>query len=285
MGSFASSVDKICQTSADGTATPRMGRRGEVSPNGEATMSVQAVAAIMGMPISVHIVDAAATQDDAEAVFAYMRHVDDVFSPYKPDSVTERLNRGDLSDANCGEEMRCILALCEQTRVETGGYFNARYHGRFDPSGVVKGYAIQQSALLLRQRGFQDFLVEAGGDMQTSGRNATGQKWRVGIRNPFCPQRLATVVHLSGEGIATSGAYERGEHIYDPIAERPANGIASVSVIADNVCDADRFATAAFAMGERGIQMLDALPGVHGYVIGKEGRAYCTTGFLRYLAP
>ncbi len=248
-------------------------------------MSVLATTEIMGMPISLHIADAAAGQGDAEAVFAYLRHIDDVFSTYKPDSVTERLNRGDLCEEHCGEEMQCILALCEQTRVETGGYFNARYHGRFDPSGVVKGYAIQRSAQLLQQRGVQDCFLEAGGDIQTTGRNATGRKWRVGIRNPFCPQRLATVVHLSGEGIATSGAYERGEHIYDPVANRPANGIASVSVIASNVCDADRFATAAFAMGERGILLLEATPGLQGYAIHKDGRAYCTTGFPRYLTP
>jgi len=239
----------------------------------------------MGMPISLHIVDAAANQADADAVFAYLRHIDDVFSPYKSDSVTERLNRGDLCERRCGEEMQCVLALCEQTRVETDGYFNARYHGRFDPSGVVKGYAIHRSAQLLQQRSFQDFFVEAGGDIQTSGRNAARHKWRVGIRNPFCTQRLAVVVHLSGEGIATSGAYERGEHIYDPVADRPANGIASVSVIASNVCDADRFATAAFAMGERGILFLEAMPGLEGYAIHKDGQAYCTTGFPRYLTP
>ncbi|MBI4313148.1 MAG: FAD:protein FMN transferase [Chloroflexi bacterium] len=245
---------------------------------------MRATADIMGMPISLHIVNAGAGQADADAVFAYLRHVDGVFSTYKSESETERINRGELSEHDCSEEMRLIIALCEQTRTETGGYFDARYRGRFDPSGVVKGYAIQRSAELLHERGFRDFFVEAGGDIQTSGRNDRGEKWRVGIRSPFNPSELINVVRLSGEGIATSGTYERGEHIYDPVLGCPANALAGVSVIAANVCDADRFATAAFAMGERGIHFLEAMPGLEGYVITRDQRAYCTTGLQRYMS-
>jgi thiamine biosynthesis lipoprotein len=181
--------------------------------------------------------------------------------------------------------MRTVIALCEQTRLETGGYFNARYRGRFDPSGVVKGYAIRQASELLRQRGFRDFFVEAGGDLQTSGRNDRGEEWRVGIRSPFDVSGLFNVVRLSGEGMATSGTYERGEHIYDPVQGRPSNAVASVSVIASDVYDADRFATAAFAMGERGILFIEATPGLEGCVIDWDRRAHCTTGFQKYMSP
>jgi thiamine biosynthesis lipoprotein len=248
-------------------------------------MSVRTRADIMGMPVSVHIVDACAREEDAESVFASLRCVDRVFSTYRRDSETERINRDELSITASSAAMQTVIALCEQTRLETGGYFNARYRGRFDPSGIVKGYAIRQASELLRQRGFRDFFVEAGGDIQTSGRNDRGEQWRVGIRNPFDVSGLINVVHLSGDAIATSGTYERGEHIYDPVHGRPANAVASLSVIAANVYDADRFATAAFAMGERGIFFIEATPGLEGCVIDWDRRAFCTTGFHKYLSP
>ncbi|MBI4201726.1 MAG: FAD:protein FMN transferase [Chloroflexi bacterium] len=246
-------------------------------------MSIRAQAEIMGMPITIQIVDAAAGQEDVEAVFTYLRHVDQLFSTYKRDSETERINRGELCEKDYSKEMRAVIALCQETRKETGGYFDAWYGNRFDPSGLVKGYAIQSSAELLRRHKYQDFFVEAGGDIQTSGRNTRGEKWRVGIRNPFNPSELFAVVHLSGEGIATSGNYERGEHIYDPVRRQPANQLASLSVIASNVCDADRFATAAFAMGEGGLGFIEKTPGLECSVIAKDRRAHCTTGFQRFL--
>ena len=249
-----------------------------------ATRGIRAVASIMGMPVSVHIVDAAA-EGDAEMVFDYLRHIDRVFSTYKPDSETERIDRGELSVTDSSEEMRTVIALCEKTRLETGGYFNARYRGRFDPSGIVKGYAIRQASEFLRERGFRDFFVEAGGDIQTSGRNARGEEWRVGIRDPFNVSGLFSAVRLSGDAIATSGVYERGDHIYDPVEGRPANAVASLSVIAPDVYDADRFATAAFAMGERGIHFIEVTPGLEGCVVGWDRRAHCTTGFQKYLSP
>jgi thiamine biosynthesis lipoprotein len=247
-------------------------------------MSVRASADIMGMPVSVHIVDPGAGEDDVEMAFAYLRHIDQAFSTYKPDSETERINRGELPEADSSEEMRTVIALCEQTRSETEGYFNARYRGRFDPSGLVKGYAIRTAAELLRQRCFRHFYVEAGGDIQTSGHNRSGRKWRVGIRDPFNISKLLNVVHLSGEGIATSGSYERGQHVYDPVGKRPANTLASVTVVAADVFDADRFVTAAFAMGERALHFLEATPGLEGCVVNLDSRMEWTSGFPRYMA-
>ncbi|MBI4220919.1 MAG: FAD:protein FMN transferase [Chloroflexi bacterium] len=246
-------------------------------------MTARGCAGIMGMPVAVNILDDGARQRDLEAVFEYMRHIDGVFSTYRPDSETERLNRGDLRVEQSSGEMREVLAICEQTRQASGGYFDARYQGRLDPSGVVKGYAIRKAADLLRLRGFTRFAVDAGGDIQTCGSNPDGQKWRVGVRDPFDPERLINIVHLCGEGIATSGTYARGSHIFDPIEGRAATAVASVTVIAEDVCDADRFATAAFAMGERGIRFLEQLPGVEGYLIGLDGIASCTTGFPRFM--
>ena len=248
-------------------------------------MTVRAFAAIMGMPISVNVIDATADGSDVEAVFDYLKRIDMVFSPYKKDSETGRINRGELSEREYSREMRAVIEWCERTKAETHGYFDARYLGHFDPSGLVKGYAIHRSSELLRARGFHDFFIEAGGDIQTSGHNVTGMKWRAGIRDPYDASKLVNVAHLSGEGIATSGNYERGRHIYDPVGKRLADNLASVTVIAGSVFDADRYATAAFAMGTSGLQFIGSVPGLEGQVVAERGRVLWTPGFLRYMEP
>ena len=246
-------------------------------------MTARDCVAIMGMPVAVHVVDARAGIADVEAAFDYLRLVDSVFSTYRPDSETERLNSGELATDEASEDMRLVLGLCERTRIQSDGYFDARYRGPLDPSGVVKGFAILGAADLLRGRGFSSFVVDAGGDIQTCGTNLAGQKWRIGIQDPFEPTRLVSVVYLSGQGVATSGTYARGAHIYDPVHGRPATGVASMSVIARDVCEADRFATAAFAMGEQGIVFLEKLPGIEGLMVRLDGSMYCTTSFPGYM--
>jgi FAD:protein FMN transferase len=76
----------------------------------------------------------------------------------------------------------------------------------------------------------------------------------------------------------------RGEHIYNP--HQPAeklNSIVSLSVIGPDVLQADRFATAAFAMGESGIYFIEQRDGLEGYAVNAEGIATMTTGFGAYV--
>ena len=180
--------------------------------------------------------------------------------------------------------MRTVFALAEQTKRQTGGYFDIDRSGFYDPSGVVKGWAILNAADILRRAGAANFYVEAGGDIQMAGRNGEGGDWRVGIRNPFDPTQIIKVLSLTDCGVATSGTYARGRHIYNPKdAEDPLSEIVSLTVIGPDICEADRFATAAFAMGTGGIFFIEALPGFEGYMINSEGRATSTTGFERYV--
>ena len=248
-------------------------------------MTIAAATAVMGMPVSVQLVDEKSGASDVEAVFAYLAWIDRTFSPFKAESETGRINRGELALEESSPEMRFIAELCERTKSETRGYFDARYRGEFDPSGAVKGYAIDRAAELLRQRGHRDFLVEAGGDIQVSGRDRFGDKWKIGIRNPFLPDQLATTVYLCDQGIATSGSYFRGEHIVNPSSGAPASGLASITVVAGSVCDADRFATAAYAMGEQGIDFVNEVDGLEACSIGLDGSVRCTAGFMELLQP
>lgn len=238
----------------------------------------------MGMPVTVEIADPSATQALLDSAFDYLDYVDATFSTYKTESEISRINRGELILEHASDDMKTIFALAEQTRLETNGYFDIRHGGAYDPSGVVKGWAIFNSATLLRTQGVGNFYVEAGGDIQMSGVNGEGQKWRVGIRNPFNPAEIVKVLSVTGCGVATSGTYIRGQHIYNPHNESdPLSEIVSITLIGPDICEADRFATAAFAMGRHGIFFVESLPGFEGYMIDRDGRATFTTGFERFV--
>jgi thiamine biosynthesis lipoprotein len=240
----------------------------------------------MGMPITVEVVGAA-DADLIEAVFAYFARVDRRFSTYKPDSEVEAINRARLAAADYSDEMREVLELAEATRRATSGFFDIRKpDGTIDPSGIVKGWAIRNAAAMIAATGARDFYVEAGGDIQSAGRNQTGQPWSVGIRNPFNAEEIIKVVYPHGSGIATSGTYVRGQHIYDPHDPgRPIEDIVSLTVIGPDVLEADRFATAAFAMGRAGIRFIEATPGLEGYLVGRDRRATLTSGLEAYCTP
>jgi thiamine biosynthesis lipoprotein len=238
---------------------------------------------MMGMPITVEVLDASVTESALEAVYSYFDYVDDTFSTYKEDSEISRINRKQLDLSRASEDMRLIFDLAEDTRQLTNGYFDIARNGQYDPSGIVKGWAIYNAAQILRQLGFQDFYVDAGGDIQTAGKNAQGQNWRVGIRNPFDIHQIIKVVSVADGGVATSGTSIRGQHIYDPKSSALLEtSVVSLTVIGPNIFEADRFATAAFAMGEQGIAFIEALNGFEGYQIDKDGLATYTSGFERY---
>ena len=235
---------------------------------------------LMGMPITLEV-----PEDMCEKIFSYFKYVDETFSTYKETSEIMKINRKELETKDWSKDMKTVFALSERTKKESDGYFDiVTPQGAYDPSGLVKGWAIWNAAKIARNHGCRDFYIDAGGDVQTNGRNAEGRKWSVGIKNPFNQKEIVKTVYLSGEGIATSGTYLRGEHIYDPKTGKPANEIASLTVIGPNVYEADRFATAAFAMGARGIQFMAGLDGFEAYMVDAQATALYTPGFTRYLA-
>jgi thiamine biosynthesis lipoprotein len=240
---------------------------------------------IMGMPISLAVLDDGVRQQDLDSVFAEFTAVDAQFSPFKADSEVSRFNRGEIAENAFTPRMREILALCEKTRRETGGYFDVnRPDGTMDPCGVVKGWAIRNAARQLSDMGFSNFCVAAGGDIQCRGVNDQGAEWTVGIRNPFQQDEIVKVLEPHGQGVATSGNYLRGDHIYDPhTGQYRSDDIVSLTVIGPDVLEADRYATAAFAMGRGGIAFIERMPGLEGYEIDSSGMARMTTGLKKYL--
>ncbi len=233
---------------------------------------------IMGMPITIKVAqhEDRKTKKDLEKVFDYFRYVDMEYSPYKETSQVGKLNR----EEEVSREMQVILDLATDLKKETAGYFDIkRLDGRVDPSGIVKGWAIGKAAEILRKLGYIRFYINAGGDAEIVGKN-----WSWGIRNPFDVTQIVKVLNLSDCGIATSGTYERGQHIYDPVGKRPViTDIVSMTVIGPNVFEADKFATPAFAMGVRGIEFIEKQKGLEGYMIDKSGIATMTSGFSKFI--
>jgi thiamine biosynthesis lipoprotein len=238
----------------------------------------------MGMPITVEVIlaDGEEANRNIDRAFDYFREVDRTFSTYKPDSEISRINRRELAPEDAPEVVLDVLAQCETMKRRTGGYFDIVRDGQMDPSGLVKGWSIGEAAKLLDEAGMRNYCITAGGDIQLRGRNAEGELWRVGIKHPARPQEIVKVLRLTDMAVATSGTYERGEHIYDPQSGRAATHWVGLTVVGPGICEVDVFATAAFAMGASGPAWL-AEQGYECYAIGQDGVAVFTAGLANYL--
>jgi thiamine biosynthesis lipoprotein len=232
---------------------------------------------VMGMPVAVDVREGELAAGALDRVFAWLRFVDATFSPYRPGSEVCRLDRGELTPEDAHPLVREVLARCERLRVVTGGYFDARARGPLDPCGLVKGWSVDRAGELLAAAGGRRFCIDAGGDVLVR-----GGPWRVGVRHPHRPDRLAAVLSLTDAAVATSGAYERGEHIVDPLTRRPARGALSVTVLGRRLATVDAYATAAFAMGERGPAWTARLRGCGAMTILPGDRVLTTPRFRRH---
>jgi thiamine biosynthesis lipoprotein len=242
----------------------------------------------------------ARSRDDGSlaAAIRWLHWVDATFSTFKADSDVSRLGRGEVALADCAPEVAEVLAACDALGAEAGGYFTAYPEGSLDPSGYVKGGAIERAAAIISAgpAGPAAHTVNGGGDVQCVGGNPggppgldgarAGAPWRVGIANPFLPGTLALVVAGRDFAVATSGTAERGAHIMDPVAGRPAAGLASITIVGPSLTKADAYATAAFAMGPKLARewARDAIDGYEAYAILPDGTAWTTAGFRRYTA-
>ncbi|HEX3427482.1 MAG TPA: FAD:protein FMN transferase [Candidatus Limnocylindrales bacterium] len=243
---------------------------------------------IMGTAISLDLRDRGVPDEAIEAAFERLREIDARFSTYRPDSEISRLNREELTVEQCSAEVREVLDRCEAIRALSRGSFDIRGHradGALDPSGYVKGWAADAAAAILDAAGAGNYCLNAGGDVIARGEREAGRPWRIGIRHPERPDRLATVLESRDLAVATSGGYERGAHIVDPPTGRAPEGLLSVTVVGRHLAEADAYATAAYAMGRRGLAWIASLPGYAGCMITTERRLVWTEGFDRYKVP
>ncbi len=213
---------------------------------------------LMGMPISLALRGRhAETERGAVAwgqVLATLSEADRVFSTYRPDSAISLLGRGELALEDCPIEVAEVLALAAEAERDSGGAFSAWLPEpdgtrRLDPSGVVKGWAVQRAAAHLQALDDTDYCLSAGGDMVCVVADPGRPAWQIGVEDPADPRRLIGRIPVRHGGVATSGTSHRGAHLLDARTGRAPAGVAAVTVVAETLTRADIDATAAYALG------------------------------------
>ncbi|MDA8381282.1 MAG: FAD:protein FMN transferase [Actinomycetota bacterium] len=271
-------------TSGDDAAQPAM-------PSAAGVEHVEHVEHVMGTAVVFTV----AGPDPAEAGAALgeacrlLHRADEVFSTWKPQSPMSRLRAGavrlDEIDAADAADIAVVLRLCRQACTATDGWFDPwSLPGGVDPTGLVKGWAIERSLAVFETRGLSA-VINGGGDIAWCGDPAAGH-WRFGVRHPWRADALACVVVAAGtnRAIATSAAYERGAHFVDPFSgERTHGALASATVVGPDLATADALATALTAGGRPVLDAIEHLPDSAGrytaYAIGHDGGEWWTPGF------
>ena len=243
----------------------------------------------MGTAVTIDVPN---LKDDSviEAAFTRLREIDKQFSPYKKNSELSKYNRGELNEMTLSPEMKFILHSCRRAEERTNGYFSAWYGEECDPSGYVKGWAISEAGKILESKGHKTYCIYVGGDILA---RSDGEKiWKIGIQNPRDKSKIlnptpnldatqsdyrlprsgfgtgqASIIRIKNGAVATSGNYERGKHIINPLTKKPADELLSITVVGPDIITADVLATAAFVMGKKGIDFIKKQPGYKAIVV------------------
>jgi FAD:protein FMN transferase len=189
--------------------------------------------------------------------------------------ISERLGAVDYRHVVLDREHRTIAFTQGGVRINLGG--------------IAKGYAVQHAAEMLRARGVEHALLNAGGDTRVIG-DRRGQPWIVGIRHPRAADQVVTRLPLDDEAISTAGDYERffeenGQryhHIINPSTGEPTQGILTVTVIGPDGTMTDGLDTAIFVLGvEPGLELIKQYPEYETIIVDAAGKIFYSSG----LAP
>jgi len=208
-----------------------------------------------------------------------LHRADDVFSTWKVDSPLSRLRRGETTVSQMPLEVAGVLDACRVARELSGGWFDPwALPGGFDPTGYVKGWAAERALDALRVPDVAAAVVNAAGDIASFGGPAPGAPFRFAVVDPFDRARFACIVEHTG-AVATSGTYERGQHLFDPHSRGVTSALASATVTGPELGMADALATALAVGGPDVFERIDALEGFEALVIGHDGDREWTCGF------
>lgn len=206
----------------------------------------------------------------AEAV-EFLHQVDRWFSTYKLETPISALRMGYATLDQLPAVIAEVLDRCAYVRDLTEGRFDPwAVKGGVDPSGYVKGWAADIAADMIVARGYMNVAVNAAGDVTCRGYQSPDQPWVVGIRHPVDPMAVVTSTEVFNGAIATSGEYERGNHILNPLTGRNEVVLSSATVVGPDGGLADALATALLVEGPAGVRWFAGLPGWSGYLIEGE---------------
>lgn len=211
-------------------------------------------------------------------LFDIFDRYDKEFSTYRPDSMVSQVNAGLKEPLAITDEALDIFTLAETYREMTDGYFDIiDPSGRTDPSGIVKSYAIREAGKHLEKTDIDNWCLNAGGDILTSG--AYG--WRAGITDPNRRGALVSDILLQGEfrSLATSGFLERGFHIWNT-KENLNSDVMQASVTSADIIFSDVMATALVSAGSKGLSWVETKERAEALLIMRDGSFRVTDGYL-----
>lgn len=207
----------------------------------------------MGLPMSLDLraPDEPRARAAVQEAFAVLHAADARFSRHRPDSELCRFRRGAV--ARPSRDLSEVLEIAQAAHAASGGAFDVRRpDGALDTDGVVKGWAAQRAVDRLVAAGFHDLCLNAGGDVAVRGGPEPGRGWVVGVRSPTRADELVARIEVRDGAVATSGTYERGEHVWDGRTGEAARGLCSATVVAADLTTADVLATSVLALGREG---------------------------------
>jgi thiamine biosynthesis lipoprotein len=237
---------------------------------------------VMGTVASFTVVPGSKTgsaaADAIHAACEVLHEADAIFSTWDPHSPISRLRRGEAALSDLPAAVGEVLDRCAGARRASGGWFDPwAMPGGVDPTGLVKGWAVDRALAVLREAGMTSAMINGGGDIAVYGAPAPGQPWRIGIRHPWRPDALAAVLEVPA-AVATSGNYERGAHLIDPRTGQPGGRAASATITGPSLACADALATALAAGGDEVLGIVSGLDGYDGYLIRADGGEASTPG-------
>ncbi|MCL1871533.1 MAG: FAD:protein FMN transferase [Promicromonosporaceae bacterium] len=241
-----------------------------------------AVDEVMGTRASAHVilhdgVPEAVAEGAVEAALDSLHQADRRFSPFRDDSQVSAIARGELSLDDAHPDVREVEAACRDALARTDGRFSAWWRGWFDPTGYVKGWAVDQAVerhllALLEVDGVAAVGLNVGGDLRVATAPGADWTWRVGIADPLHHGEVLATLELVDGAVATSGTAERGAHVVDPRTGERALSVLSATVVSATLAHADLWATTALVAGIDDLSWIAAAGTRSGLLAGSEGR-------------
>lgn len=151
-----------------------------------------------------------------------------------------------------------------------------------------EGYATNKCKEMMLAKGIKAGIVNGTGDMSTWGKQPNGKPWKIGITNPFHPDKLLGAIPLTQGAVTTSGSYEkfvvfngkRYSHIINPSTGYPVTGLCSVTVVGPNAETANGLSTSLMILGQKeGLLLLNKFPDYSCLMITDEGKVVKSKNF------
>jgi thiamine biosynthesis lipoprotein len=258
-------------------------------------------------------------RDLQQEIEAELMKVDGEFSMFNPQSTVARINSGD-STVERSEMFNEIYQLAQTVSKETDGAFDItvaplvnawgfgfkheqlptpeqvdsllQLRNQMDFSAIAKGYGCDVVARLVESHGIHNYMVEIGGEVVVSGKNAKGDDWHIGITKPTedslnVEGEMQTVLSITDHAMATSGNYRnfyyqggrKYAHTIDPRTGYPVqHSLLSATVLAENCATADAYATSFMVLGVEGAKaVLARHPELMAYLIYTDEKGQLTT--------